>query len=60
MQTYTDFLKEQFIKTGECIKDNFEELYPQWRNELEDSELDEFAYQWFLVRFDIHLKANKK
>jgi len=52
MQTYTDFLKEQFIKTGECIKDNFEEKYPEWRNELEDSELDEFAYQWFKMRLD--------
>ena len=44
--TYTDYLKDQFIKTGECIKDNFEDLYPAWKEELDDSELDEFANEW--------------
>ena len=44
--TYTDYIKEQFIKTGECIKDNFEEKYPTWREELDDSKLDEFANEW--------------
>ena len=44
--TYTDYLKQKFIKTGECIKDNFEEKYPTWREELDDSELDEFANEW--------------
>jgi len=48
--TFTDYLKEQFIKTGECIKDNFEEKYPTWRNELEDEELDKYAINWANMR----------
>ena len=50
-QTFTDYLKEQFIKTGECIKDNFEDLYPIWREELDDEQLDEFANEWSKQRF---------
>ena len=44
--TFTDYLKDQFIKTGECIKDNFEDLYPAWKNELDDDELNKFANEW--------------
>ena len=46
MTTYTDFLKSKFIETGEVMKDNFEDLWPTWRDELEDEEMDKFAEEW--------------
>ena len=46
MQTFTDFLKEQFIGEGRVTKENFQELYYEWYSELEDKELDKFANQW--------------
>ena len=43
---FTNYLEQEFIKTGECIKDNFEELYPTWKEELDDDELNKFANEW--------------
>ena len=43
---FTNYLEQEFIKTGECIKDNFEEKYPTWREELDDDELNKFANEW--------------
>ena len=54
--TFTDYLKDQFIKTGECIKDNFEELYPTWREQLEDEDLNKFAIDWANMRIGAELK----
>ena len=44
--SYTDYLKEQFVKTGEVNKDNWEDLYPEWLCQLEDEELDTYADEW--------------
>ena len=46
---FTEYLEQEFIKTGECIKDNFEELYPTWKEELDDDELNKFANEWKLT-----------
>ena len=43
---FTNYLEQEFIKTGECIKDNFEDKYPTWREELDDDELNKFANEW--------------
>ena len=43
---FTNYLEQEFIKTGECIKDNFEEKYPTWKEELDDDELNKFANEW--------------
>ena len=43
---FTEYLEQEFIKTGECIKDNFEDKYPTWREELDDDELNKFANEW--------------
>ena len=45
-QTFTDYLKEQFIETGEVNKENFEDLFPEWRYQLEDEEMDKYAEEW--------------
>ena len=59
-QTFTDYLEDQFIKTGECIKDNFEDLYPAWKEELDDEELDKFAIEWANERIKIEIKKIDK
>ena len=43
---FTEYLEQEFIKTGECIKDNFEDKYPTWKEELDDDELNKFANEW--------------
>ena len=43
---FTNYLEQEFIKTGECIKDNFEDKYPTWKEELDDDELNKFANEW--------------
>ena len=43
---FTNYLEQEFIKTGECIKDNFEDKYPPWKEELDDDELNKFANEW--------------
>ncbi len=45
-QTYTDYLKEKFVQEGEVHKDNFEDLFPEWRYQLEDEEMDKYAEEW--------------
>ena len=45
-QTYTDYLKEIFVQEGEVHKDNFEDLFPEWRYQLEDEEMDKYAEEW--------------
>ena len=52
--TFTDYLKEQFVQTGEVHKDNWEDLYPEWLNQLEDEDLDKMAEEWETI------KNNKK
>ena len=59
MTSYTDYLKEKFIAEGEVMKDNFEDLWPEWRSQLEDGDMDKFAYEWALMVFDKTFKRNK-
>ena len=46
MKTLSDYLKGQFVKTGEVNKEDWEDLYPEWLNQLEDEQLDVFAEEW--------------
>ena len=46
MNTFTDYLKAQFVETGEVNKEDWEDLYPEWLNQLEDEQLDVFAEEW--------------
>ena len=48
--SYTDYLKQKFIETGEVNKENFEDLFPEWRYQLEDEEMDKFAIDWANIR----------
>ena len=45
-QLFSEYLKEQFIKEGEVIKDNFQELWEDWRGQLDDEDLDKYAEDW--------------
>lgn len=44
--TFSNYLKEQFIKEGEVKKENFQEEYNIWYMELEDKSLDNLAESW--------------
>jgi len=45
-QSFTDYLKNEFINGSMVKKDNFEELWEVWREELDDDELNKFANEW--------------
>ena len=48
-QSFTDYLKNEFINGSMVKKDNFEELWEVWREELDDDELNKFANEWKLT-----------
>ena len=47
-QSFTDYLKNEFINGSMVKKDNFEELWEVWKEELDDDELNKFANAWKL------------
>ena len=55
--TFTDFLKEQFIKEGEVDKEHFEGLWDIWYCDLEEEDLDKFAIDW--ANFRVTGEINK-
>lgn len=51
MKTFEQYLEERFIETrevgGRCItKDNFEDLFPSWCEDLDPQEFIDFAEKW--------------
>lgn len=60
LMTFTDFLKEKFVKEGEVIKENFPEAYYDWFVELEDKQLDEYVEQWRIAENTKQLKGKTK
>jgi hypothetical protein len=45
-QSFTDYLKNEFINGSMVKKDNFEELWEVWKEELDDDELNKLANEW--------------
>jgi len=43
---FTEYLKQEFINGSVVKKDNFEELWETWMEELSDEQLDILAEEW--------------
>ena len=59
-QSFTDYLKNEFINGSMVKKDNFEELWEVWKEELEDDEIDKHAIDWANERIKVEIKKISK